>query len=263
MGTLLVTGASGYLGRELVARASEAGWDVVATTYSQPGTRLDVRDGAAVDRAVAAGRPDAVVHTAYVQDGPDARPVTVDGAENVARAAGRARHVHLSTDVVFDGRRDGRYVESDEPCPVTGYGRAKAEAERRVAAAHPHALVVRTSLIDGGPGFAPSKHELAARDSARTFYTNEIRCPVQVADLAAALLELVDADAHGPLHLAGPDAVSRHEFARLVVAAAGGDPAAAQGAPAPPDRPLDCALDSSRAQAMIDTRLRGVRCVLA
>ena len=62
----------------------------------------------------------------------------------------------------------------------------------------------------------PSKHELAARDPGFTFFTNEIRSPVQVGDLAAALLELAALDVSGPLHVAGADAVSRARFAELI-----------------------------------------------
>jgi dTDP-4-dehydrorhamnose reductase len=144
-------------------------------------------------------------------------------------------------------------VEDDPVCPVTDYGRAKAEAERRVLSAHPGALVVRTSLIVGGRGFPPSKHELAAHDEAMTFYEDEIRSPVQVGDLASALLELSALDVAGVLHVAGADAVSRAELAELVV----GGPV--RRVPAPPGRPLDCSLDSSRARAILSTKLRGVR----
>ena len=163
--------------------------------------------------------------------------------------------MHLSTDVVFDGRKGEPYVEDDPLSPVTDYGRAKAEAEARVAQAHPQALIVRTSLIYGG--VEPSKHELAAHDPSLTFFTNEIRNPVQVGDLADALLELAELDVSGPLHVAGADAVSRAEFAELIAGSA------VSVAAAPDTRPLDCSLDSSRAQALIRTRLRGVRELLA
>ena len=241
---LHVTGATGYLGAALVRLRPDASTE-----------RVDVRDAGAVRVLLERVRPRVVVHTAYRQDGPGAWEVTVAGAEHVARAAAAvgARLVHLSTDVVFDGRKGRPYVEDDPPCPVTDYGRAKVEAERRVAAAHPAALLVRTSLIVGGPDVPPSKHELAARDPTLTFFTNEIRSPVQVADLATALLELAALDVAGPLHVAGLDAVSRADLAELVT----GRPA--RRAEAPPTRPLDCTLDSSAAQARIRTRLRGVR----
>ncbi len=161
----------------------------------------------------------------------------------------------MSTDYVFDGRKGAPYVETDPLSPVTEYGRAKAEAEVRVALAHPDALLVRTSLLYGGG--TPSKHELAARDPAFTFFTNEIRSPVQVTDLAEALLELAELDVAGPLHVAGADGVSRAELAELIRGAP------VRSEPAPESRPLDCSLDSSRAQALLRTHLRGVREVLS
>ena len=245
---LLVTGGSGYLGSELVRRSGAVGLS---------SADADVRDADAVERVFAAHRPDAVVHAAYRQDPPDAWPVNVDGSRHVAAAARRlgARLVHVSTDVVFAGRLGRPYTEDDPPDPVTDYGRSKAEAEEAVRSEHPEALIVRTSLIYGGP--TPSKHEVAARDPSLAFYTNELRNPVQVGDLAAALLELVETDLAGPLHVAGPDGVSRCEFARLVTRRD------VRCGPAPPTRPLDCRLDSSRAQRLLRTRLRGVREVLA
>jgi dTDP-4-dehydrorhamnose reductase len=243
---LHVTGATGYLGSELVRLRPDASTE-----------RVDVRDPAALRGLFERVRPGVVIHTAYRQDGPDAHAINVEGSQHVAEAAAElgARLVHLSTDVVFDGRKGSAYVEPDEPSPVTEYGRTKAEAERRVADAHPAALIVRTSLIYGG--VQPSKHELAASDPSTAFFTNEIRCPVQVGDLAAALLELAALDLAGPLHVAGPDGVSRAEFAELVVARP------VRTTPAPDSRPLDCRLDSSHAQSLIRTRLRGVREVLA
>ena len=240
---LLVTGGTGYLGSELVRRSGGRG---VSTR------EFDIRDAGAVLEAVQ--DHDAVVHTAYRQQpDDDAWSVNVDGSRNVARAAREMRLVHISTDVVFDGRLGRPYVEDDAPTPVTEYGRTKLAAEAAVRAEHPEALIVRTSLIYGGP--QPSKHETAARDPSLTFYEDELRSPIELGDLVDALLELVGGTATGLLHVAGADGVSRCELARLIA----GD---VRCGPAPPDRPLDCRLDSSRAQRVLRTRLRGVREVL-
>jgi dTDP-4-dehydrorhamnose reductase len=261
-----VTGASGDLGGVVCERALAAGWEVTGWAGRRA---VDVRDGRAVDAALRAARPDAVIHTAYVQ-GAGEREVNADGSEHVARAAAAvgARLVHVSSDAIFDGRLDRPLREEDVPSPVTPYGATKAEAEARVALAAPDAVLVRTSLIYAGPPREPTAQErtplaVARGESDMVFFTDEIRSAVQVDDLAAALLELATLEWAGPLNVAGADPVSRLELARLIVGARGLDPAGLGGAPAPPTRPRQCALDLTRAQALLATPLRGARAVLS
>jgi dTDP-4-dehydrorhamnose reductase len=213
--------------------------------------RADVRDAAAMGEAVAG--VDAVVHTAYRQ-GEREWEVNADGSEVVARACEGRRLVHLSTDLVFPGDR-GRYREEDEPDPVNSYGRSKAEAERRVVALRPDATLVRTSLIYGGR--EPGPQERLARDNRR-FFVDELRSPVQVGDLAEAILELLALDVPGPLHVAGADDVSRLDFALLL----GADPTRLEPAHTSPDRAPNVTLDSSRARSLLRTTLRGAYEVL-
>lgn len=257
MQRLLVTGGCGYLGRELVARAPKRGWKVRATWFERPPdgpaewVRADVRDAAAMREAVRDA--DAVVHTAYRQ-GAGEWEVNADGSAAVAASARGRRLVHLSTDLVFDGTR-GRYTEEDTPAPVGSYGRSKAEAERRVCELHADATIARTSLLYGGR--EPGAQERLAAEGTR-FFVDEIRSPVHVGDLAEALLELLAHDVRGPLHLGGADDVSRLDFAVLL----GADPARIDRAHTTPDRAPDVSLDSSRARALLATRLRGVYEVL-
>jgi dTDP-4-dehydrorhamnose reductase len=270
---LLVVGGSGYLGRALMARAGSE-WDATGTCHSQAsaGPQLDVRDRGAVDRLLAELRPAVVVNTAYLQSGDEMESVNVAGAGHVAAAAtaAGARLIHLSTDVVFDGSLErGGYRESDPPAPVTAYGTSKLAGERVVAAVAPAALIVRTSLIYGGD--RPGPHEQLVLDaidgrSEVAFFSDELRCPVTAGDLAAALLELAGGDSAGPLHVAGADAVSRLEFARLIALAHGRDPSrlrASRSADAGLRRPLNCTLDCGRAAALLGAPLRGVRAALA
>jgi dTDP-4-dehydrorhamnose reductase len=264
-GPLLVTGGSGYLGRELLRRSPGA----VGASRGE-GLRLDVRDAGAVRAAIERLRPAAVIHTAYRQDD---RATTLDGAVHVAEAAAAAgaRLIHLSTDVVFDGEKGAPYTEEDEPRPITPYGRDKADAERAVREAHPGALVVRTSLMYGGA--EPGPQERMAADRQARFFTDELRSPVHVGDLAAALLELAGTDPlsllHSRgltpsvrvLHLAGADALSRFDFARLLSP----EPDRVQAATLAGSglvRPRNCSLSSVRAAALLETRLRGARQVL-
>jgi dTDP-4-dehydrorhamnose reductase len=259
---LLVTGGAGYLGSELCRQAVERGHDVLATQlhapppYGRP-LQLDVRDGTAVERALMRHGPGSVVHTAYVQSGPLLRETVVRGSRNVAAAAHRAgaRLIQLSTDLVFDGEQGAPYTEASEPRPVGDYGAAKLQAERLVAEAHPHALIVRTSLLVGKPG---PQEALALRDGVE-LYTDEIRCPTRVDDLAAALLELVDTELAGLLHVAAPEALSRYELGRRLRAAAGTDPDGVRGAPSPRGgRARNVALDSTKAAGLLQTSLHGI-----
>jgi dTDP-4-dehydrorhamnose reductase len=258
MQRLLVTGGCGYLGGELVRRAPARGWSVRATWFQREPSadgdwvRTDVRDAGAVGEAMRG--VDVVIHTAYRQD-EAAWEMNAVGSEVVARAAAGKRLVHLSTDVVFDGTR-GPYREEDEPAPVNAYGCSKAEAERRVVTVHPGASIVRTSLLYGGA--EPGPQERLAREGTR-FFVDEIRSPVVVGDLAEALLDLVELDHAGPLHMAGADDVSRFDFAVLL----GAEKTRLEGVPTTPDRAPNVSLDSSRAAALLPTRLRGVYEVLA
>jgi dTDP-4-dehydrorhamnose reductase len=265
---LLVTGGAGYLGSEVCRQALARGAEVLATQHERTPpqgrpVRLDVRDDEAVQRLLMRHGPDVVVHTAYVPSGPELDATIVRGSAAVAAAAHRcgARLLHLSTDLVFDGEQGAPYDESAEPRPVSDYGAAKLEAERLVLRAHPEALVVRTSLLYGKAEDESRKgpqEELAALGEVE-FYTDEIRCPTLVGELAAALLELAGRADAGLLHVAAPEAVSRYELARRLRAAAGLDPDAVRGAPSPRSgRARNVALDSARAAEILGKPLTGM-----
>ncbi len=253
---LLVTGGSGLLGRELVRQAD---CEVVATYNSVPvegGIQLDVRDRAAVEAAIQAIRPDVIIHTAYRQSD---WTITADGAANVAIAARGVRLVHVSTDVVFSGR-DSPYDEEATPDPITPYGAAKAAAETAVRAIDPQAVIARTSLIVGTSSSVDAFVHALAAGQPGALYTDNIRCPVHVTDLAAALLELAESPHAGIAHLVGADALSRYELGRLIAVRDGLDPAAL---PAGTGGHSDVRLDHTNTQKLLKTTLRGAREFLA
>jgi dTDP-4-dehydrorhamnose reductase len=275
---MLVTGGSGYLG-DWVVRLARDKWDVTATylahAVGEPGVdwrQLDVRDEASVTSLVDEVRPQAVVHTAALNpgQGSDFDAVNVAGARHVARAAASvgARLIHLSSDVLFDGRK-GNYVEEDPPSPITPYGRSKARGEGVVRDSGAEAVVVRTSLIYGWrPSVARAAQwmidDLRAGKPVRLF-TDEVRCPIWVESLAAAVVELADLNYTGVLHVAGAQTLSRYGFGVRMLRFHGVNPSPVIPVPSPKDvpRPLNCTLDCSRARALLQTPLPGVDEVLA
>jgi dTDP-4-dehydrorhamnose reductase len=269
---VLVIGGSGFLGLEVIHRAQLGGHRVTATFHSNvPAARgvdwrrLDIRRRHDVVALAADARPDVIINTASRQSDWE---TTADGAMHVALAAtaASARLVHVSSDVVFSGTAPS-YDERQPPDPVTPYGAAKAAAETAVKGITRAAVIARTSLIIGD-GDSPQErlvHTLASGVTTGVLYTDQVRCPVHVTDLASALLELAAAAATGIRHVAGADAVSRYELGVLIAARDGLDPARLPAGRTPAGRPgpLDVRLDSTRTQALLTTRLRGARDFLA
>lgn len=275
---VLITGGSGYLGR-WVAELARPEWDVTATYATSPAElsgvawrELDVRSGAAVSGLIDEVRPDVIVHTAALNPGQgnDFAGVNIDGSANVAAAAQAAgcRLIHISTDMVFDGER-GNYTEADSPNPRTDYGRTKADGEAAVVASGAEAVIVRTSLIYGWrPSIARSAQwmiDTASRGEPIELWADEMRNPIWVESLAAAIVELAGLDYTGPLHIAGSEPISRYKFGLALLRFHGVATDGVSAIASPPDanRPLNCTLDTSLAQRLLTTPLPGVSAVLA
>ncbi|MGW2654393.1 SDR family oxidoreductase [Streptomyces sp. NPDC001478] len=271
---VLIVGGSGFLGSELVRQATAAGYVTGATFATSPRKTpdvtqyaLDLRDVARIDAVLAEAAPALVVNA--TSGGPD-WPVTAEGPVRLAMATAKygCRLVHVSTDAVFSGTGRAIYDENCLPDPVTPYGAAKAAAETGIRLVAPDAVVARTSLIIGG---GRSVHERAVHDLAGgrvdgVLFTDDIRCPVHVADLAAALLELGHSGAHGIHHVAGADEISRHTLGVLIAQRDGLDAArlpTGLRAESTLPGPVDVRLDSSATQRHLTTKLRGARQFLA
>jgi dTDP-4-dehydrorhamnose reductase len=270
---LLVIGGSGFLGRRLTRQAQLAGHAVIATFHAHAPAapevewrRVDIRRRGDVVALARRARPDVLINAAYRQSDWE---TTADGGAHVALAAAAigARLVHVSSDAVFSGSA-ASYDETRQPDPTTPYGAAKAAAETAVKGITPAAVIARTSLIIGD-GDSPHErlvHALASGAAAGALFTDDVRCPVHVTDLASALLELAASPQAGVHHVAGADAISRYELGVLIAGRDGLDPTAlARGLRAATDLPgpLDVRLDSTKTQARLTTRLRGARDFLA
>ncbi|GAA2878750.1 dTDP-4-dehydrorhamnose reductase [Actinoplanes cyaneus] len=261
---LLVVGGSGLLGREVVRRARRTGHEVTATFHSHPigpgGRRVDIRRRDEVATLVAAVRPEVIINAAYQQAD---WATTADGGMHVAAAAAEtnALLVHVSSDAIFSGSAP-EYDESARPDPITPYGAAKAAAEVAVRGLVPAAAIVRTSLIVAS-GESPTESlvsDLATGKRTGALFTDDLRCPVHVTDLAAAVLEL--AGVPGVHHVAGPDAMSRHELGVLIARRDGLDenalPTALRADSGLPGA-IAVRLNAKATQSRLTTRLRGAR----
>lgn len=273
--TLLIVGATGYLGARLLRQATASDRTVAATYHRTPPapdptgiswSPLDLRSREQVHTLIHTLRPHTVINAAYQQSD---WATTAQGPAHLALAttATGARLVHVSSDAVFSGHAPS-YDETAHPDPITPYGAAKAAAETAIAALDPTAAIARTSLIIG-QGDSPHEQrvrDLAAGHTTGALFTDDIRCPVHVHDLAAALLELADTTHTGIHHLAGPHALSRHALGTLIARRQGLDPQAlphARRAEVGPPGPLDLRLDSARTRQRLATTLRGAHRFLA
>jgi dTDP-4-dehydrorhamnose reductase len=259
---LLVTGAGGMLGRDVLAAAERAGHDAIR--FARPD--LDVTDAAAVERAVASERPDVVVNcAAYTDvdgaeaDEPAATRLNGDAAGIVARAATSvgASVVQPSTDYVFDGSKRTPYLESDPTAPRGAYGRSKLAGEQAVMGATDRHLIVRTSWLFGvaGKNFVDTMLALARdRDELKVVH-DQVGRPTYTGHLAEALVRLAANGAYGVHHVAGGgDECSWFEFATEIFRQAEVDvrtvPCTTDEFPRPAPRPAYSVLGSERPGAL-------------
>lgn len=230
MARMLVCGAGGMLGMDVVRAARSAGWEVVGLGRAE----LDVRSREAVMATVAGERPDVVVNCAAYTDVDAAEDdlegameVNASGAGHVAEAAAarEATVIQLSTDYVFDGRKAAPYVESDPPRPQSVYGQTKHAGEREVAARNPRHHVVRSAWLFGtaGRNFVETMLRLAREHGEARVVDDQVGCPTYTGHLAAALVELAAGEAWGLRHLAGAGETSWHGFAAEIFRRAGVD----------------------------------------
>jgi dTDP-4-dehydrorhamnose reductase len=227
----LVTGGAGQLGSDL-AQLLE-GWEVSAPAHAE----LDVTDDEAVGPFFDDARPSVVFncaafHNVDVCEREEDRAFEVN-ARAVKRLAERcsdagATLVHLSTNYVFDGERDEPYVEDDLPSPQSIYALSKLAGEYAALAYAAEALVVRTAGLYGLHGSASKGGNFVTRMLGRARDDGELRMvadqrlsPTYTADLAAALVGAVEAEARGLVHLVNAGACSWFEFTGAIMELAG------------------------------------------
>jgi dTDP-4-dehydrorhamnose reductase len=258
---LLVTGAAGMFGHDVMLAAGNAGHDVVGFGRSE----LDITDPAALEKKFDLERPDVVINAAAWTDVDGAEGAEQDafaangtGAGNVAAAAAAvgASVVYLSTDYVFDGTKNAPYVESDQPAPLSAYGRTKLAGEEATVAANKRHFVVRSAGLFGvgGPSFVATMLKLAADHGEVLVVRDQVTSPTYTWHLAYGIVRLIEGIEFGIHHMAAAGQCSWYEFAREIFEQAKVDckvlssTSELLGRPAP--RPAYSALISQREHAI-------------
>ncbi|HKH06533.1 MAG TPA: dTDP-4-dehydrorhamnose reductase [Acidimicrobiales bacterium] len=252
---VLVTGAGGQLGHDVVTTCEAAGDEVVACDHAT----LDLADRDSVLGAITSVRPDAVINAAAwtavdaCESDPDkAWLINALGVRHVMDGARRvgAHLVHVSTDYVFDGTKLDPYVEWDQTNPRSSYGRSKLGGEQEVDPGH---AVARTAWVCGEHGSNMVKTVLKLADRPELAFVDDQRgSPTFTADLAGALRLLAVERRPGTFHLTNQGAVSWYEFVQAILESAGHDPAKVRpiktddlDPPRPAPRPANSVLDNA------------------
>jgi dTDP-4-dehydrorhamnose reductase len=220
---VLVTGAAGMLGRDVMLAAGNAGHDIVGFGRSE----LDVADAAALAKKFDLERPDVVINCAAWTDVDGAESaeeaafaVNGSGAGNVAAAAAKvgASVVYVSTDYVFDGSKGSPYVESDQPAPLSAYGRTKLAGEEATAAANKRHFIVRSAGLFGvgGSNFVATMLRLAADHGEVLVVRDQVGSPTYTWHLAYGIVRLIEGIEFGIHHMAAAGKCSWYEFAREI-----------------------------------------------
>ena len=225
---VLVTGAGGQVGRELVSVFSNGGHEVAGFDHAT----LDITDRDAVHAAVVEFHPDAVVHSAAwtavdaCESDPDrAFAVNAMGTRFIVEAArlvGAPVH-YISTDYVFDGTKASPYVEWDQTNPQSVYGASKLAGEREL---DDNSSIIRTSWVCGfhGPNMVKTILRLSGEHDTLSFVNDQRGCPTFADDLAKMIARIVSDRRTGIFHVTNAGAVSWFEFAQEVLRASGQDP---------------------------------------
>jgi len=255
---IVVTGAGGQLGRELVDAAVAGGHEVRGFTRAD----LDVTDEAAVRSAIASERPEVILHAAAwtavdacESDPTKAQLFNATATGHVARAARAvgARVAYVSTDYVFDGTKSTPYIESDATNPQSVYGASKLAGEHAVD--HDIDSIVRISWVCGfhGANMVKTILRIAAQQETLTFVDDQIGHPTFADDAARMIVKLAVDDHRGVWHVTNQGAVSWYEFTREVMLAAGHDPERVKPVktrdlvpPRPAARPANSVLENKR-----------------
>ncbi|UCE36340.1 MAG: SDR family oxidoreductase [Thermoplasmata archaeon] len=236
MDKLMIIGGSGLLGGHL-ARFAQEEYEVVATYMGHPieipgcrTTSMDIRDFYKTENKISKEKPDLIILSAaqrnvdYCEKKPEeVWKINVQGAKNVAIASKKvqAKLIYLSTDLVFDGEKEG-YQEEEDPNPINYYGKTKLEGEKEVAKACEDYAIARVSVLyDWNPfehtfNFVSWVYNSLKEKKEISLFTDQFRNATYIKNACDALLGIHKKGEQGIFHVAGKNCVNRHEIGEKV-----------------------------------------------
>ncbi len=270
---MLITGAAGFLGYHLVFLLNEY-FEIAGTFHKKYASavpteffKTDINDYRNFKNCIGRFKPDYIVHSAASADvdwcernSTEAMKINADGTRNVAEACAKfdIRMIHISTDMVFDGKK-GDYIETDTVNPINVYGKSKLTAEETVKFFSNGSVIFRVALLYGPSspnkkGYIFSTMEKIRNGEKVKFFTDQIRTPLFTADVAQAINLCIKKDIPGGIyHLSGKDKITRYEFGMLMQKVYGFDkeliiPSVMRDIPTMAPRPKDVSLLHKKAE---------------
>ncbi|OQZ04225.1 MAG: dTDP-4-dehydrorhamnose reductase [Candidatus Brocadia sp. UTAMX1] len=226
---ILVLGSQGMLGRDLVSRLPGFALTTVPpiTVIGANHAQVDITQGSDTSRFIAQERPDVIVNCAaftnvdacetYVAE---AFAVNTTGAKNIAIAGKEAgaKIIHISTDYVFDGTKNGSYVETDHPNPLSIYGKSKYKGELAIQETIGTYAIIRTSWLYGQykKNFVTTMLDMGNRNHSVSVVTDQFGTSTYTADLSYAIWIIISKNLQGIYHVANTGTCSRYEWAKKI-----------------------------------------------
>lgn len=222
MQKILVTGANGMLGQDLCPILEDNDYDVIETDIDT----LDITDYKNVEEVITRFQPDIIVHcAAYTnvdkaeEDLETARLINFKGTENIAKMCKKLdiEMVYISTDYVFDGKKNEPYTVNDEPNPLNNYGLTKFEGEEAVRKNCPKHYITRTSWLYGhhGKNFVETMISLAEKPELKVV-DDQTGCPTWTCELSNGIVKILQNKKYGTFHVCGSGCTSWYGFAKEI-----------------------------------------------
>jgi dTDP-4-dehydrorhamnose reductase len=258
---ILVTGAQGMLGHDVVRFCLANGHDVFATDISSQEKRLDIMSEEDIRSAISSLKPEWVINCAAYTNvdacedhEEDALILNAEAPAKIARVCKEysVRLLHMSTYYVFDGAGNTPYTEQDIPNPINAYGRSKLEGEIAITQMMEDFIIVRSQWLFGlhGKNFVSSIIRAAQENKGLRVVNDQHGSPTYTKDLASAMVLLLELDARGIYHVCNRGTATWYDLARKSVELVDLDaeviPVSTEDFPRPARRPLYSVLSTKK-----------------